>query len=904
MEGDGRVKRAAILLSVFAFVSLCAGTARPTPYWDEADFLASRTGVLYPGGAPGRLPLPGLLAYSYPYQLARIAHFLSVWQVSDSLSPHFGGMREGECCGLESIIETDNTQEAIWVWCKYGEITGDTARYRPNIDAAWTYVGTNPAYLEEGTDSPYYRVHNCGWALVAFRIFAQVYDDSSKRVYADSCADYIAARKDSLVFDDFSFYGRLHPMVAGWGAGTLYRYGVSTGVTAYVDTALVIGARVADWVDSNCARRLSDEVWAMSSGTKMWGVVNSVVANDPAGWAGWLSVFAESLEIYQDPATWNDWNNSWNIWYANAHGAIGEALGDPSYLAIHRMLVDTLLGQDRDADGGIPANTMHPDTMDQTWVSCYLGMMGIGGLLDSLPANDVGAMSFLSPSPDLIVPVGDSVAVTVTAVNFGLASQSGVPIEVSGGFSAATTVDLSVASTDTAYFPGVWVPSVDSVYELSAYTRLASDEDLSNDTLKVTITILPVVTVTGTVKDSVTLEGIDAWLYFLRTGSPRDTLWDSTSTDTAGHFSLDVVTGVYDVDIVPGLPYPRETLRGINVTKDSVPVIDVELGPATLLLVDDDEGKTYESYYTSALDTLGVTYITWDVSESGEFPVSLVSLFGSPIVIWFTGDAVTNTLTPADRESLGVLLDSGGNLFVTGQNVGQDLDTTFFLSDYLHAALVLPTTNDHTLYGVTGDPVGDGLSILTAGSPGAGNQVSQDVISPLAGADSVLMYSPIDCAGIKYDSGVYKVVYFGFGFEGVASRPEQGYNTNWYLLRRVLNWFDPSIVAVEEPLAGRRPLAGDRLLLRIEPNPFTTAVAIVFESFICQGGNAEVDIYDLSGRFVKTVWKGTCTGGVQESRKLAWDGSSERGEQVPSGVYFVRYSEGGRSLARKVVLVR
>jgi len=244
----------------------------------------------------------------------------------------------------------------------------------------------------------------------------------------------MVTRKDSLTFDDFTFYGRLHPMVAGWSAGTLYRYGLLTGSQEYIDTSLVLGARVADWVDSNSARRMSDEVWAMSSGTAMWGVLNSVVAEDPSGWSAWLADFADSLQVYQGASAWNDWNNSWNIWYANAFNSIGRALASSKYLDYHRMLTDTLLIQDTDYDGGVPANTMHPDTMDQTWVSCYLGMMGIEGLIDSLPSHDVGPLAFLSPRREAIIPVGDSVPVSVTAVNYGLSMESGVPIDVSVPF--------------------------------------------------------------------------------------------------------------------------------------------------------------------------------------------------------------------------------------------------------------------------------------------------------------------------------------------------------------------------------------------------------------------------------------------------------------------------------------
>jgi len=461
-----------------------------------------------------------------------------------------------------------------------------------------------------------------------------------------------------------------------------------------------------------------------------------------------------------------------------------------------------------------------------------------------------------------------------------------------------------VASIDTAIFSGVWVPPVDSVYELVAVTSLSLDEDLTNDTLRESITVLPVVTVSGGVKDSLSGNGIDAWLYFNRIGPPGDTLWDSTYTDVLGDFSLSLVTGTYDIGVRPAVPYPDTTVSGLEVVKDSVITVDIRLGPAVLLIMDDDEGKTYEDYYTTSLETLGVSYICWDVFRQGVFPTSSMNLFGSPIIIWFTGDAFTNTLTPEDQDSLIGFLNDGGNLFLTGQNIGQDIGDSSFYSGYLHSAFVLPTTNDHTVDGVPGDAVGDGLKILTAGSPGAGNQISQDVISPGSGADSVLLYSPLDCGAVKYDSGIYKVVYFGFGFEGIASRPQQGYANNHYVMWRILHWLDPTIVAVEEEVSYSYPVRKSYFSLDISPNPFKTEAAV---SFSIPGGTEEetsLIVYDLSGRLVSAIWNKN-KGAVTASPGLInWDGSDARGRKLPSGVYFLRLNKGDASLVRKVVVLR
>ena len=142
------------------------GLSFSLPYWTEQDFINADS---IPRGTPVMQYDTGPLRaewqrWSYIHELCQTAGFVASMQVSDSLDPEFGGIIEGE--DQLSVVETDNTQQAIWVWCRYYEITGDTM-YFLNIRRAWIYVMNHPAYLEEGTDSDFYRVWNCGLALFA-----------------------------------------------------------------------------------------------------------------------------------------------------------------------------------------------------------------------------------------------------------------------------------------------------------------------------------------------------------------------------------------------------------------------------------------------------------------------------------------------------------------------------------------------------------------------------------------------------------------------------------------------------------------------------------------------------------------------------------------------------------------
>ncbi len=326
------------------------------------------------------------------------------------------------------------------------------------------------------------------------------------------------------------------------------------------------------------------------------------------------------------------------------------------------------------------------------------------------------------------------------------------------------------------------------------------------------------------------------------------------------------------------------------------------IGHPWILLVDDDEGKDYQQWYRDPLDSLALPWDEWDVSSNGVPPGSGVyGLRDHEVVIWFTGDDSTTTLSAAEQESLITFLDGGGFLFVTGQSIGQDISGDAFYSDYLHASLVSPFVGDFILEGVPGDEVGDGFHLLTTGGPGAGNQNSQDVISPTAGADSAIVYEPGQIAALKY-SGPYKLVYFAFGFEGIASRPAQGFTTSVFVMNRVLNW----LTGVEEELELKQP-PSIFALAAPSPNPITSVSKIGFQ--LPKSSLVQLKVYNLVGQEVITL--------VEEMREagahsLYWDGRDSSGRELPNGVYFCRLRAratgggpaGGLASTRKLVVLR
>jgi flagellar hook assembly protein FlgD len=89
------------------------------------------------------------------------------------------------------------------------------------------------------------------------------------------------------------------------------------------------------------------------------------------------------------------------------------------------------------------------------------------------------------------------------------------------------------------------------------------------------------------------------------------------------------------------------------------------------------------------------------------------------------------------------------------------------------------------------------------------------------------------------------------------------------------------------------------LLLRTVPNPFRTTVGVRYH--LPAGSKVRLAVYDVAGRRVRTLVDNERGPGWQSE---SWDGEDERGNEVPSGIYFTILEAGSAKVSRKCVLVR
>ncbi len=235
---------------------------------------------------------------------------------------------------------------------------------------------------------------------------------------------------------------------------------------------------------------------------------------------------------------------------------------------------------------------------------------------------------------------------------------------------------------------------------------------------------------------------------------------------------------------------------GVKVGEDTVDVMVRKPFSVTsnLLLIVPNTHDKATSFYSSALDSLEIAYDLWDVDYEGTIAKgTLIKYLGGTAIRVCPDNNGEGKIGPDEQEELAGFLDQGGSLLLSGQDIGYGLNNTQFYRDYLHAKYVQDNVGHYDIAGVDGSPLAS-LSFRIAGGDGANNQRWPDELDPIAPAVAVLKYIPggkpvryppsevkpgtgrsrgissSGSAGIFLEKNEYKVLYLGFGFEGVADK--------------------------------------------------------------------------------------------------------------------------------------
>lgn len=200
--------------------------------------------------------------------------------------------------------------------------------------------------------------------------------------------------------------------------------------------------------------------------------------------------------------------------------------------------------------------------------------------------------------------------------------------------------------------------------------------------------------------------------------------------------------------------------------------------------------RDYSIQVTEAIDdntdTLGISTTSNEAIITGA-----VDLTDFDAVVWISGEesSADDTFNGTEQTLMTNYLGGGGKLFVTGAEIGWDLDNLnngrSFYNDQLKADYVSDDANTYSVQGIAGS-IFEGLAFSFDDGSIFYDSEFPDRIAPLGGATTALSYvgGAGGNAAIQFDGGATKVVTFGFPFETITTANDRG-----LVMDRVLDFF-------------------------------------------------------------------------------------------------------------------
>lgn len=172
--------------------------------------------------------------------------------------------------------------------------------------------------------------------------------------------------------------------------------------------------------------------------------------------------------------------------------------------------------------------------------------------------------------------------------------------------------------------------------------------------------------------------------------------------------------------------------------------------------------------------------------------------------------------------------------------------------------LIIDTTDS------SGAPTQDTLTVRTQIGP---NIAVGDLDGDGNGEVTLVLYESGSVSRIPYACGFLKVVEYGLtGVEEWTVLPPKGSTAELYAAT---------------------------------PNPFRNRAQLSF--YVPHRSNVRLDVYDATGRLVRTLVNGSVDAG---RHTVTWNGTDNSGRTVSEGVYIYRLSTNGESLTKRVVFIR
>jgi len=295
-----------------------------------------------------------------------------------------------------------------------------------------------------------------------------------------------------------------------------------------------------------------------------------------------------------------------------------------------------------------------------------------------------------------------------------------------------------------------------------------------------------------------------------------------------------------------------------------------------LLLISSTEATEDISYYEDMFADNGVDYGLWSIEQHGELPDFSDIAFDA--IVWQDGENISDPMTSSDRLSIKNFLENGGKMLITSSGLGRSVGG--ILSFYTMVLGAIYDGMESAPTGVMGTYPGTDFSGFSATLPGFGYPA--EGFLPQAPAEGILRLNIGPTCGLTKDfDGGGKLVYISFNLETIASETER--DDFW---ERVITYWGG--LGIDE-----NELPRNIEIIKTYPNPFNSVMTVELD--LRKTSEVIIEIYDISGKLVTTIYDGTLPAGRTVVR---WDS-----DNAPSGVYLIRLS-GDVSAERKTVLIK
>ena len=343
---------------------------------------------------------------------------------------------------------------------------------------------------------------------------------------------------------------------------------------------------------------------------------------------------------------------------------------------------------------------------------------------------------------------------------------------------------------------------------------------------------------------------------------------------------------------------------GMNTSESGPHSFQVLAGPGQILLLYAGYGSLESTAVAGWIEDAGFSVTTMNAINA-----NAAHFTGKQAVVYVAGmepDPLPNSTVRLNLENW---VAGGGRLILESGEVGY-VATIYsshagFLANVLHSTgwagdeagdlVTAAGQDDHPL-------LNDPLPITPPLELNYFAPADQDAMRPASDAYLVLQNNePGALSGVIVHDGnpldpAGQIVYLPFALSALNDQNA----ARALVVNSLAHLLDNSLPApVDDEADGGLPQV-TRLLGGV-PNPFNAQTTVRFE--LAEAGSARIEIFDLRGRLVRCLSEGS-TRLAPGSHDIHWDGRSDAGRNVSSGVYFVRLNAGGVLSRAKIALVK